>query len=200
PMEQPKIVAAGGSGIKGALIIDNFSDPVKPREWWYFDGIKTKKVENKTGDSALGKYYLNVSGKAKNWYVGGMGTYLGEDAGKYTNFSMYIEGHGEGSGIVKVELFEDDNGNTEVEQDKSFNPLYDDRWAYEIKVDWDGWQRVSVPFSDFTDINPKAGDNVWNPNKRKGSGGLLHVQIVYVGGSVDGAVDFNVANIGLTKE
>ncbi|MFH0886596.1 MAG: carbohydrate binding domain-containing protein, partial [bacterium] len=202
----PSIIVPSNNAVRSALTIDDFEDgkdiTTKGRQpnWWKFDAVVLKTEKNNSGNAQLGKYYLNVSGQAKNWYVGGMGTYLGKDAAKFSNFSLDIEGQGEGSGIVKIELFEDDNRNYEVEQDKKFQPLYDDRFSYEVKVDWSGWQRVSIPFSDFQDTNPKQGDNLWNPDTKNGSGGLLHVQIIFVAGEETGSLKLNLDNIKLTKE
>ena len=193
------------------FLIDDFESASlkSPREWWTFDLQTAGTSSNKDltgGDEkvqgAVGNYSLHLSGPAKNWYAGGAGTYLakeGQDLSKYTNFQMDVYGHGPGSGTIKVELIDDDNNNWVVENDpKTSIPTKDDRWVYEVRVDWDGWKRVIVPVSDFVVDNPGAGDGVWNPQQTNGSGGLLQCQFICIATTDNGKVDFNVDNVSLT--
>ncbi|MDD5593249.1 MAG: hypothetical protein PHG97_00730 [Candidatus Margulisbacteria bacterium] len=194
------------------LLIDDFeSGSIKsPREWWTFDLQKAEPVSNKelkSGDekvaSAVGNYSLLLTGMAKNWYSGGVGTYLAkenQDLSKYTNFQMDVFGNGPGSGTAKIELVDDDNSNWTVEQDpaKNYALTKDDKFVYEVKVDWDGWKRVSIPLADFVDDNPGVGDDVWNPQQTNGSGGLLQVQFICIAATDKGKVNFNLDNVSLT--
>jgi hypothetical protein len=77
-------------------------------------------------------------------------------------------------------------------------PTKDDLWSYELKVDWNGWKQVSLPFSDFILENPSAGDGVWNPQQTNGSGGLLQMQFICLASASDGKVNFNADNVLLT--
>jgi len=192
-----------------AYLIDDFeSGSLKsPREWWTFDIKKAEAVSNSsyTGGENLnvGNYSLILSGPAKSWYAGGCGTYLAkerQDLSKYANFQMDIFGNGPGSGTVKIELADDDNSNWQTEQDasKSYAFIADDKYVYEVKVDWSGWKRVSIPMLDFVDDNPLVGDDVWNPHQTNGSGGLLQVQFICIAGSDSGNVNFNIDNVMLT--
>ncbi|MGB9613172.1 MAG: hypothetical protein ACPL4K_03235, partial [Candidatus Margulisiibacteriota bacterium] len=152
-----------------------------------------------------GNYSLGLSGMAKNWYAGGCGTYLAkerQDLSKYTNLRLDIYGNGPGSGTLKIELFDDDNNNWQVEQDpaKNYAPIYDDKFTYEIRVDWTGWKRVSIPIADFADENPLIGDDVWNPFQTGGSGGLLQMQFICLASSDKGKVNYQVDNVMLTLE
>lgn len=181
------------------FLIDNFeSGNIKsPREWWTFDLEKAEAVLN------VGNYSLLLSGPAKNWYAGGCGTYLakeGQDLSKYSIFSMDVYGSGPGSGAVKIELFDDDNGNWQAEQDptKNYAPVSDDKFGYEVKVDWNGWKRVSIPMADFIDENPLVGDDIWNPQQLSGSGGLLQMQFICIASSDKGRINYNLDNIQLS--
>ena len=191
------------------FLIDNFeSGSIKsPREWWTFDVEKAEAASNKdltAGEKLdVGSYSLLLSGPAKNWYAGGCGTYIAkenQDLSKYSNFSLDVYGNGPGSGTLKIELFDDDNRNWQAEQDpaKNYAPIYDDKWVYEVRVDWNGWKRVSIPFADFTDDNPMVGDDVWNPGQAGGSGGLLQLQFICLASSDKGKVNYNADNIMLT--
>jgi hypothetical protein len=191
------------------FLIDNFeSGSIKsPREWWTFEIEKAEAASNKdltAGEKLdVGNYSLFLSGPAKNWYAGGCGTYIAkenQDLSKYSNFSLDVYGNGPGSGTVKIELFDDDNRNWQAEQDpaKNYAPIYDDKWVYEVRVDWNGWKRVSIPFADFTDDNPMVGDDVWNPGQAGGSGGLLQLQFICLASSDKGRVNYNVDNVMLT--
>lgn len=186
--------------IQPAYLIDNFEDSnyTKAEEWWTFGSLNLACVK----DPAIGKYSLKISGKTNNWYIGGLGVYLGgpkNDLSQYSEFVMDVYGKGEKSGTLKIELYDDDNRNWQVEQDPSNNyePLYDDRFYYELKVGWKGWKHIVIPFSEFKDINPKAGDNIWDPNVILGSGGLLQAQIIVIAPQKSGQVELYLDNIGL---
>jgi len=194
------------------FLIDNFeSGSIKsPREWWTFDLEKAAIASNKDlkdGDetvaAGVGNYSMQLSGPAKGWYAGGCGTYLakeGQDLSKYSNFQMDIFGNGPGSGSIKVQLVDDDNNNWVVEQDpnKNFAVTKDDLWVYDVKVEWNGWKRVSIPFADFVIENSGAGDGIWNPQPTGGSGGLLQTQLICIGSTEKGPVNFNIDNVMLT--
>lgn len=195
---------------EGRFLIDNFeSGSLKsPREWWTFDIKKAEVVSNsgfKGGEekaaAEVGSYSLQLEGPAKNWYVGGCGTYLakeGQDLSKYDSVQLDIYGNGPGSGTIKIILIDDDNGNWQVEMDKNFKPTKDDEWVYEEKIDWNGWKRVSIPIADFVVDNPGAGDGIWNPQQTNGSGGLLEIQFICLGSTDKSMVNFNIDNIYLT--
>src|SRR3989344_6085259 len=134
------------------FLIDDFEsgDLKSPREWWTFDIAKAAAVSSanlRAGEKLdVGNYSLLLSGAAQNWYAGGCGTYLakeGQDLSKYANFSVDLYGFGAGSGTLKAELYDDDNKNWQVEQDpaRSYSPIYDDKFTYEIRVDWIGWKK-----------------------------------------------------------
>ena len=195
----------------GRFLIDNFESGNlrSPREWWTFDIKKAEVVSNsnyKDGDaqvaSSVGNYSLLCQGEAKNWYVGGCGTYLakeGQDLSKYNFLQVDIYGGGPGSGTFKVELLDDDNRNWQVEQDpaKSYSPVYDDKFVYDVVVDWQGWKKVIIPLADFVDSNPGVGDDVWNPQQKDGSGGLLQLQFVCLAATDKGMLKYNLDNIML---
>jgi hypothetical protein len=194
------------------FLIDDFESGSlrSPREWWTFDIQKAEVVPAKnlnTGDPnivlAVGNYSLLLQGPAKNWYAGGCGTYLAkekQDLSKYNSYQIDIFGNGPGSGTLKIELYDDDNGNWQLEQDAKNNylPIYDDKWVYDIRVDWAGWKRLTVPLSDFVDDNPGVGDDIWNPQQNGASGGLLQTQFVCLGSSDKGRVNFDLDNVALT--
>lgn len=182
-----------------ALIIDDFEDSnyTKSPEWWVFGGINLTIASS----PAKGKASLSAKGAARNWYVGGMGLYLGSaeaEYSKYSHLDIDVFGAGAKSGTLKIELSDDDNGNWQIEKDpsKDYAPIYDDRFSYEVKINWQGWKRVSIPLSEFIDTNPEAGDNIWNPNKAGESGGLLEMQFIALAPSKTGKIDFVLDDIG----
>lgn len=198
----------------GELLLEDFEDGnfVANPEWWVFDQIKPAVVDNgsyKQGDaqviSELGRYSLLIQGSSKgDWYAGGMGSYIAkerQDLSGYNAFQIDVYGNGPGSGTIKVELIDDDNGNWQVEQDpaQSYIPIKDDRFVSEIRIDWKGWKRINIPFTDFIDDNPKMGDDKWNPKQIGASGGLLQFQLVCIAGSRTGTLKFNIANLKLVK-
>ncbi len=189
----------------GTKLIDNFerNQSLKSPEWWKFDNVTVSVVKNpvsRPGDrtaALAGKYSLNVKGNAKNWYCGGIGTYLGTDASGYNGLEMLVYGYGPDSGTIKIELYDDDKGAWNTVYDKEWKPVKDDLWAFELKVDWRGWKRVFVPFTNFALTNPKRGDGVMNFDQNKGSGGLLQVQMIMIATSEDGETNVNLSNIKL---
>jgi hypothetical protein len=187
-------------------LIDNFEDGDFSRapEWFTFDNITATVQRNtalKSGDAAvvdrIGSFSLALKGSTNRWYVGGMGTMLGIDATKFRSFEMDVYGNGENSGKIKVELYDDDNKNNEIEVDKNWVPTKDDLWSYEIEVNWKGWKHVSIPFSNFKLVNPGKGDGVFNPDLAGGSGGLVKLQLIFVANSETGTVDYSIDNIEL---
>lgn len=211
---KPEAASSSGTAMAGKIfLVDDFESGSlrSPREWWTFDIAKSEIASNKSltvGEadvvSSVGNYSLLLQGPAKNWYAGGCGTYIAkerQELSKYNTFQMDVWGNGAGSGTLKIELYDDDNANWQCEQDpkNSYLPVYDDKWVYDVKVDWQGWKRISIPFSDFVDDNPNVGDDVWNPQQSGGSGGLLQLQFVCLGSSDKGNINFSVDNIVLTN-
>ncbi|MBI5700223.1 hypothetical protein HZC34_00025 [Candidatus Saganbacteria bacterium] len=183
---------------------DNFEDGNfnKDPEWFTFDNIIPTVVRNdnfKDGDAVVaanaGAYSLNLKGTAKDWYVGGLGVMLNIDASGYDSFDLDVYGNGENSGTLKIELYDDDNGNSDVEVDKNYTPLYDDLYSSELKVDWKGWKHVSIPLSQFKILG--GGNKTWDPNLKNGSGGLVKVQLITLATTQTGVIDYNVDNIQL---
>lgn len=199
---------SGGSNV---YMIDDFEDGnyTSNPEWWKFDNVTLKVVDNadyQNGDQVclneIKKFSLSVNGTCKDWYCGGMGTYTarkGVDLSRHNTFIMDVYGNGPGSGTAKIELNDDDNGNWQIEQDakKGFANIYDDKFVYNVTVDWRGWKRVAIPIADFTDENPGVGDDIWNPDQNGGSGGLIQMQLIYIGSKKSGTARFNLDNISL---
>lgn len=182
----------------GIIIVDDFEDGnyLKDPEWWAFDNIQLRLSSDRA---------LWMRGKASDWYVGGIGTYLyspERNLSNYHSLEMDITGTGPDSGTLKIELYDDDNRNEQIEQDpkKGYTPVYDDRFSYELKVDWTGRKHVVIPIMEFKDTNPEAGDNVWNPQQLRGSGGLLQMQIIAIAANKTGSVDITLDNIAFSKE
>lgn len=199
PKNPPKQVKAAYP-----FLVDNFEDGNfnKDPEWFTFDNIIPTAVRNSSlqgGDSQsasnAGLYSLNLKGSASNWYVGGIGTVLNIDASGYGSFDVDIYGKGENSGLLKIELYDDDNGNSDVEVDKNWKPVYDDLWTYELPINWTGWKHVSIPISQFKVTG--GGSKVWDPSLRNGSSGLNKLQLICVATTQTGSVDFNIGGIEL---
>jgi len=185
-------------------LIDNFEDGNfnKDPEWFTFDNIIPAIARNSDlggGDSQVaanvGVYSLKLSGTAKDWYVGGIGVVSGIDATGYDSFELDIYGNGENSGKLKVELYDDDNGNTDIEVGKDWKPLYDDLFSSEIDVNWTGWKHVSIPIKSFK--LEGAGNKTWDPNLKNASGGLVKLQLISVATTQTGSVNYNVDNLEL---
>lgn len=206
--------SSGGapSASSSVYMIDDFEDGnyTSNPEWWKFDNITASVVDNadyQAGDPAvvksIGKYSLNITGNAKDWYAGGMGTYLARknnNLGGYNAVQMDVFGNGPGSGTIKIEVVDDDKGSWKVEQDSKGVPLYDDLFVYNMMVDWRGWKRVTVPFSDFTLDNPGKGDGILTVGQENGKAGLLQIQFIFIAPKQTGSLKYNLDNISLVKK
>lgn len=198
--------------VTAGMLIDDFESGAIPA-WWKFDGVSVEVISTaglNEGDYELkkegGLYALKVTGKNKkiDWYVGGGGLYFarpGRDLTLYRNLEMNIYGYGPGQGTVKIELYDDDNYNWEIEQNsqEAFAPIYDDRFAAEVRVDWFGWKKVIIPLTDFIDTNAGVGDDLWNPGQVGQSGGLLQLQLISISSNKRSAVQYAIDNIRLTR-
>jgi hypothetical protein len=193
-------------------MIENFEDGnfTSNPEWWKFDNISASVADNsqyQAGDpavaAAVGRYSLNITGNSSDWYAGGMGTYLAKknnNLGRYNAVQMDVFGNGPGSGTIKIELVDDDKGNWQVEQDSRGVPLYDDKFVYNTTVDWRGWKRIVIPFSDFALDNPGKGDGVLTAAQENGKGGLLQMQLIFIAPQKVGSLNYNLDNISLVRQ
>jgi len=202
---------APAGGNSSLYMIDDFEDNdyTSNPEWWKFDNVMPRIVSNadyQNGEQVcineIKNFSLSINGTCSDWYCGGIGSYTarkGGDLSRYNTFQMDIYGNGPGSGTVKIELNDDDNGNWQVEQDpkKGFSNIYDDKFVYNQTVDWRGWKRVYIPFADFFDENPGIGDDIWNPDQNGGSGGLVQLQMIFIGPKKAGTVRINIDNVSL---
>lgn len=205
--EEQENQAGGGQALYPALI-DNFEDGniTKDPSWWTFDGVvlKVDKAAKLTGgdpvvEEETVEYALKIGGTAKSWYVGGFGAYIAKDTAGYSAVTVDVWGNGKNSGKMKIELYDDDNGNMQIEQDKNNQPLNDDRFVYEFDVNWSGWKRIKVPFKNFKDDNPGVGNGKLDAEATNGSGGLLHIQIIFVATTQTGSVNMAIDNLELTN-
>jgi hypothetical protein len=168
---------------KDLFIVDNFEDKnftMQPK-WWGFDNISMEIARNdKKEFQHLEEYSLKLEGTPNNWYVGGVGTYFAIDVANYNSLKLLVRGNGPLSGLLIIELFDDDNNNFQVEVNPSISSetLADDKFIRTIKVDWSGWKALIIPFSDFVDGNINVGDDKWNPYQTGSSGGLLQMQMI----------------------
>ena len=118
-----------------------------------------------------------INGSSYNWYAGGIGTYLNEDAQHFTTLKVVVYSPKLNSGAIRIELY-DDNNNNVVDIDSDKQKPSNDLLIYDLNLIWKGWKVVSIPLIDFVDFNPDAGDNIWNPNQLYGSSGLIQMQLV----------------------
>lgn len=157
------------------LVVDNFESPRCPR-WWTF-GFVPQHRSAEVG--AHGAHALVVRGPAPGAYAHGRGVFLERDLGARRRLLLFVRGDGPGSGKIKIELCEDDNGNWEIEKRPPlYVPLYDDRFVHEVSVEWRGWRELDIPLAAFRDDNP-GGNGVLDPARDLTSGGLLELQLLF---------------------
>jgi len=198
PVKPKNDASATPKYLKESIIanFDSGSITVSPN-WWTFDRIKTSFVESK--DPKFGNYVLKIGGNAENYYVGGMGTYVGKDASDFDTLVVSVYGSGANSGTLRLQVYDDDNNTYQLEQDSTYKVLNDDYLEYELPVTWEGWRTVEIPLSRFVDMNPGIGDDVINIDQKDGSGGLLHFQFVVLSNTQTGNANLMLDNIKLVK-
>lgn len=168
------VVAAEPASV---IVLDDFERTECPA-WWGFGGLSYAAV----ADDVRGGRHLEVRGRAAGLFAHGRGTFLARDLSGRRAFAIAVRGYGPGSGRIKVELCEDDNGNWEIEKDpRLYTPIFDDRFVHEIAVDWSGWREVVIPFDAFVDDNPGRGNDRFDPVRDGTSGGLLELQLLFTG-------------------
>ncbi len=166
------------------LEIDNFKDGNLTRapRWTPFGSVKAMVEPNDQSDEPayLGRYSLHLSGKGVGHYVGGLSVYLPMDLSIYTGLQLTIYSRSKQSGRLRIELYDDDNGNCMIEPNPYYRgyTLFDDRFVAEIPVNWRGWQTLTIPFFQFFDNNPGVGDDKWNPIPQQGSCGVVQLQLI----------------------
>ncbi len=184
--------------------VDGFEDAtiVEEPAWWTFGEINAVPVNTQIykGDPVqgfLGKYSLSLTGITKGWYVGGLGTYVGIDASRYTHLKLYVYGNGPKSGKLTIQLYDDDNKNYILEQDveNNYEPIFDDKFEFSQVVNWKGWKVLLIPLKNFKDVNPTVGDNKMNSDQKDGSGGLLHFQVILLSEDKEGSVNIALDDI-----
>lgn len=205
-IDEIKFIDANGEVEK--LEVDNFEDgnlkySVEEKSSWWTFGELEYAIKAGPANDPLNKYtgkgVLFLNGKTSGWYVGGFGKYLAIDGTKYSKLKMMVLGNGKDSGVINIEMYDDDNNSYEMEQDDSFKPIYDDKWTKSINVNWKGWKVITIPFTKFKDSNKRVGDNKLNLNQEDGSGGLLHFQLIVNASKKIGTAKLAIDNIKLVE-
>lgn len=186
-----------GCAEPGGFLIDNFDTGTieDTPKWWTFGNVQCSCTEATAAQRGL--YVLRVNGAADNFYVGGMGTYIGKDVQGVDTIVMDVLGNGSQSGKIKIELYQNDRGNWQVEQDATGAPLYNARFEFEITVDWHGWRNIEIPLQLFKHSNPGIGADHLKLGFADGSGGLLSYQLIFIAPTAKGTVDLGIDNIRL---
>ena len=187
--------------IPTVLMIDDFEDGEFNtfREWWSFGKVMISSAPNEEKDTFLNEKSMRVIASSSNWYAGGIGTYLNENAEYFDTLKMVVYSPKLNSGSMRIELYDDDNNNNVVDIDKDTSkPSKDDLFIYDLNLTFEGWKVIKIPLSDFIDYNSEVGDNIWNPNQLYGSAGLVQMQIIVMSSKFESeSIEFKIDTIKL---
>jgi hypothetical protein len=156
------------------LIADNFEDN-SCADWWNGDGLNLAVVSNSPSELAalpgLGNFSLDLSSSSADTYAGYAGVYVGKPVTPaYNALQVVVYGYGANSGILTIELRDDDDHNYQ------FDAAADDVFTYNLNVNWKGWQIITIPFGKFQLKSGSAGDGIFNPGSENDtSAGLLQI-------------------------
>lgn len=181
------------------FLIDNFDKGTltgTPR-WWSFDRVALSFHESELEQNSL--YALHVGGTAENYYVGGIGTYIGKDLPGYNTLAMDVKGSGLNSCRIKIELYQNDHGDWQMSKDALGAPMHNACFSHELSVDWTDWRRIYIPLQQFKHTNPGVGSEQLKLGYADGSGGLLSFQLIFIAPTPKGTIDVYIDNVRLIK-
>lgn len=186
------------------FLLDHFEDGdyLKNPTWWSFGPLKLSVGYNTSSGNTpfVQKRSLFFQGEGTR-YVGGVGMYYPKDLSAFEGLRLVLWGNGPSSGHLQIQLFDDDNGNFVVETFSNMKntPSKDDVFLHTLRIDWEGWREVLIPFSEFHDGNKSVGDDVWNPKQTAGSGGFLQLQLIAMTSKPGLPIFFKLDSIGFVS-
>lgn len=200
----PVSVDAAKKTVRKPFMVDSFEDGdlSKDLEWWRFGDLDLSIVDNnKNEDPYLGRRSLRLTGDPSNWYIGGCGAFFGLDMTGFDAIKLIIRGNGEETGLLQIELYDDDNQNWQIEpyQKDPSQTMADDKFIYSKPITWYGWKVLIIPLSHFVDDNKGIGDDIFNPYQLGSSGGLLQLQLVLLAVNRDVQPDIQIDSIKFFK-
>jgi len=181
------------------LFIEDFEyiDDIDQSIWWFADKVKPFLILG--SKDSKGKRWLRLTGISNNWYVGSFGKWIAHDATQYNALRVLIRGTGSQSGRLSIMLDQDNSHHCNLEVDKNWEPIHDDRFEYNLKINWLGWRMLTIPIDEFYISNPRAGIGFWDPEAKDGSCGLRDIQFVLFTTDKIGKTDIGIGKIELIK-
>ncbi|NDC82636.1 hypothetical protein EB093_03100 [bacterium] len=196
-----EIKTSSNLNVSRNYVVDDFKDGelASNPTWWQFGNLKAIVAPNSdpSEPAYVGRQALRLEGSTSHYFVGGVGTYLCLDGTLYNSLEMVVFGTGSESGRLHIELYDDDNRNYVIEPSgfTAGEVAFDDRFVYDIDVDWYGWKKVTIPLTMFYDNNPGIGNDKWDPDRVSGSGGLVQMQILVNSKNRKGKVNLKIDSI-----
>jgi fucose 4-O-acetylase-like acetyltransferase len=167
---------------RAEVLVDDFESMDECPRWWTFGSLQFRRIAPDLPPPGNNRRALDVAGRLAA--PSGTGVYLQQEIGPLRTLQLDVRGYGPDSGRLRIELFDDDNGNWDIEKDpQTYEPLYDDRFVLELPVDWTGWRQLALPAAAFHDDNPGIGNDVFDPERDLTSGGLLEMQFIFTAAS-----------------
>jgi hypothetical protein len=163
------------------ILMDNFEHGLNPNYVnWGIHGVNFF-TDSTDHPAAEGDFYFRLNGTVNwDWLINKItippssgATYFAlpsNPAG--LNFNCFIYGEKDKANtLLKFEFREDDNG------DGTYSPNTEDRYDYQLNVDWDGWRLLSLDYSQLvTPGDPQFGGA--NGNKFQQPDKILSLEIL----------------------
>jgi hypothetical protein len=182
-------------GTPGARLVFDDMEHGNPfgNGWFIFDGgasggsISANSADVPPGVG--GTFSLDASFGSSGGFLGGFGRGNARDLSGTSEFSFWINPDANQSYVLEVNLQDDDNG------DGAFTPGLDDEYQFNCVVSpsgpcaiaGGGWQKVTVPFTNFFDDNSFSNGGNGTLDVNGGSEGLLTGVVVAISEAADEA-------------
>ncbi|MEM8487341.1 MAG: family 16 glycosylhydrolase [Bacteroidota bacterium] len=190
------------TGDSGLLFDDMEHGDPDLNNWFSFDGGGGGIAANNAAAAPDngGSFSLSATYPLRSGYIGGFGRTNRMNLADATHFNFWINPEANQDYILEMQFQDDDDGDdliptpSNTDDEFQFNCVVSPSGP--CAVSGDGWQLVSIPFTDLVDDNSfhNGGNGVFDPvpTTAGGNGQLVNVVVTVVGNNT--AINFDTDN------